>query len=308
MCVTASRSTIAGRPSLPGTAEDPPEPERDRLPMFTRLLVGLDGSPGADAALETAIGLARRFKSTIVLGVVTDIRLLEAPLYETTGPLWTDGVPAAPVAVELRQALDERATMVLQTAAAHAGEAGLRAEQVRAVGLADEELIRLTEQAEAIVVGRRGEVHEAPGAIGSVTARVIKRSPKPVLVAGEATSPCERPVVAFDGGGTSCHALELAARYAEALAIPLAVVHVSDDPDAGELLLAKAAAFLSQHGVSFQTHRLPGDVARSVTGFLAQHGADLLIAGAHGGRRRWAVGSHVEKLLKSVTIPVMIHR
>ncbi len=277
--------------------------------MFTRLLVGLDGSPGADAALDTAIGLARRFKATIVLAAITDIRLLEAPLYEAAGPLWTEGIPAAPVAVDLRQALEERAVQVLAGAAARVAAAGLRAEQLRAVGLADEELIRLTEQAEAVVIGRRGESHGERGALGAVTGRLVKRSPKPVLVAGEAPSACERPVVAFDGHETSSHALELAARYAEALGISLAVVHVSDDAEAGDELLARAAAFLSGRGVAFQTHRLPGDVTRSITGFLVQHGADLLVAGAHGGRRRpWAVGSHAEKLVKAVTIPVMIHR
>ncbi len=49
--------------------------------MFSRLLVGLDGSPGAEAALTAAIELARRFKSTIVLAAITDVRLLEAPRF-----------------------------------------------------------------------------------------------------------------------------------------------------------------------------------------------------------------------------------
>jgi nucleotide-binding universal stress UspA family protein len=277
--------------------------------MFTRLLVGLDGSPGADAALEAALGLGRRFKTTIVLAAITDIRLLEAPLFETTGPLWTEGLPAAPIAVELREALEERAARILETATARVAQAGLKSEPVRAVGLADEELIRLADQAEAIVVGRRGELHGEPGTLGAVTVRIIKRSPKPVLVAGETPSSCERPVVALDGGETSNHALELAARYAEALGIPLTLVHVTDDAAAGDELLAKAAAFLSEHGVSPQTQRLSGDVTRSISGFLAEHGADLLIAGAHGGRRHlWAFGSHAEKLLRAATVPVIIHR
>ena len=277
--------------------------------MFTRLLVGLDGSPGADAALEAALGLARRFKTTIVLAAITDIRLLEAPLFETTGPLWTEGLPAAPIAAELRQALEDRAARILETATARVAQAGLPCEPVRAVGLADEELIRLADRAEALVVGRRGELHGEPGTLGSVTIRIIKRCPKPVLVAGEKPSACERPVVALDGGETSLHALELAARYAETLRIPLTVVHVSDDPEAGDALLAKAAAFLSEHGVAHETHRLAGEVTRSLTGFLSQHGADLLIVGAHGGRRHsWAFGSHAEKLLRGAAIPVIVHR
>jgi len=277
--------------------------------MFTRLLVGLDGSAGADAALDAALGLGRRFKTTIVLAAITDIRLLEAPLYETTGPLWTEGLPAAPIAVELREALDERAARILETATARVAEAGLRSESVHAVGLADEELIRLADQAEAVVVGRRGELHGETGALGAITVRIIKHCPKPVLVAGEKPSPCERPLVALDGGETSDHALVLAARYAEALGIALTVVHVSDDAPPGDELLARAAAFLSEKGVAVRTRRLTGDVTKSVIRFLAEEGADLLIAGAHGGRRhRLAFGSHAEKLLRAASVPVIIHR
>ena len=277
--------------------------------MFTRLLVGLDGSAGADAALEAALSLGRRFKTTIVLAAITDIRLLEAPLYETTGPLWTESLPAAPIAADLREALDERAARIVEQASARVAEAGLASEPVRAVGIADQELIRLADRAEAIVLGRRGELHGERGSLGSVTVRIIKHSPKPVLIAGETPSPCERPVVALDGGETSSHALALAARYAEALGIPLILVHVSDDAAAGDELLAKAAAFLSGQGVAARTHRLTGDVTRSVISFLSQEGADLLIAGAHGGRRHaWGFGSHAEKLLRAATVPVIIHR
>ena len=61
--------------------------------------------------------------------------------------------------------------------------------------------------------------------------------------------------------------------------------------------------------MAFETHRLTGDVARAVTAFLAPYCADLLVAGAHGGRRRsWAIGSHAEKLLRATSIPVIIHR
>lgn len=277
--------------------------------MFTRLLVGLDGSAGADAALEAAIGLARRFKSTIVLAAITDVRLLEAPLYESAGPLWTEGVPVAPVAADLREALEERATQLLETAAAKARAEGAAVETLRAVGLVDEELIRFGEQVEGIVVGRRGELHGEPGTLGAVTAHVIKRATKPVFVAGDRPSLCERPVVAYDGGETSTNALALAARYADALGIPLDVVHVSGDREAGEALLARAGAFLSGQRALFHTHLLPGDVVPAVAGFIEGAGSDLLIVGAHGGRRRsWAIGSHAEKLLKATAIPVIIHR
>ena len=277
--------------------------------MFARLLVGLDGSAGSDAALDAALGLARRFKTTIVLAAITDIRLLEAPLFETAGSVWAEGMPAGPAAAELREALEERAARILEVAVANVQRAGLPVETARATGLVEEELVRLAADAEAIAVGRRGELHENPGTLGRVTCHLIKRSPKPVLVAGDRPSTCQRPVVAYDGGETSRHALELAARYAEALALPLAVVHVADSAAAGDALLAQAAASLSDRGVAFETRRLPGDVVRAVTEFVSSYGADLLVAGAHGGRgRHWTIGSHAERLLRATTIPVLIQR
>jgi len=277
--------------------------------MFDRLLVGLDGSPGSDGALDAAILLGRRFKATILLAVVTDIRLLERPLFETVGPLGTEGLLAAPATAELREALDKRSVLILDAASAKVAEAGLASEAVRATGLVEDELQRLADRAEAIVVGRRGELHAGSGSLGAVTSHIIRRSARPVFVAGERPSPCERPVVAYDGGETSSHALELAGRYAEAVAVPLAVAHVATDVAAGDALLAQAAAFLSARPVAFETHRLTGEIVHAVMDFLSRYRADLLFAGAHGGRQHsWAIGSHAEKLLKASAVPVIIQR
>jgi len=249
--------------------------------MFTRLLVGLDGSTGADAALTAAIDLGRRFRSTILLAAITE-----------------------PGSTDL-----DRAARLTDAAATRAVDAGLGVEILHASGPVDEELLRLAEQAEAIVIGRRGEAHAAPGSLGVVTARIVKKSPRPVVVAGEAPSRFQRPAIAYDGGTTSTSALELAARYAEAANVPLDVVHVSDDADGSELL-AKAGAWLSSTHAAFTTHLLHGRLAQALPAHLASTGIDLLVVGAHGGRRRrsWSVGSHAEQLMRATTIPVIVIR
>jgi nucleotide-binding universal stress UspA family protein len=277
--------------------------------MFTRLLVGLDGSAGAESALTAALDLARRFHSTIVLAAIVDVRVLEAPLYESTAPLWTEGLPLAPVSEDLGRLLNERAEKLLVTGAARVRAAGLAVETAQAVGTVDEELLLLADRAEAIVVGRRGELHGEPGTLGQVTSHIIRKSPKPVLVAGEQPSPCEHPLVAYDGRGHSTQSLALAARYGSAAGVRIDVVTVAEDAATGDALLAKAAAFLSSQGVGYETHRLTGDVAAAVAGFIEGSGADLLVAGAHESRRRsWGIGSTAEKLLKATTIPVIVNR
>jgi nucleotide-binding universal stress UspA family protein len=248
--------------------------------MFARLLVGLDGSAGAAAALAAAVELGRRFHSTVLLAAVAH-----------------------------ESAAAARAQALLDAAARDVRSHGLEAETVVLWGEPEDELLRLLGRAEALVVGRRGVEHGDSSALGDTTVRLVRRAPKPVLVAGEAASSCLKPVVAYDGGDTSGNALVLAARYAEAVDVGLDVVYASDDAAEASELLARAGAFLSRQPVAFATHHLKGEPAPAIAAHVAATGADLLVAGAHGGRRRsWPMGSTAEALLRATGVPVIIHR
>jgi nucleotide-binding universal stress UspA family protein len=84
---------------------------------------------------------------------------------------------------------------------------------------------------------------------------------------------------------------------------------VADRTEPGDAVLARATAYLSGRGVHVEAQSLTGDVAPAVTSFVSTYAGDLLIAGAHGGRHRpWHIGSHAEQLLKTTSIPVIIHR
>jgi len=276
--------------------------------MFPRILVGLDGSPGADSALTTALGLAERFHSTLVLAAITDLRVLEAPLYGT-GSTWAEGMPVSPALAELEGVLGERAARLLADGATKCSDAGVPHETEQAAGIVDEELLRLAARADAMVVGRRGELHEAPGTVGAVTVHVIRRCDKPVIVAGDGPSACLRPVVAFDGGPTSTDALALAAGYAAETGVNLDVVHVSDDAANAAALLERASHYLGTRQVRCSTHHLGGEVARAVADHVAATRADVLLVGAHGRpRRRLLLGSQVERLLKATSVPTIVVR
>src|SRR5207244_4050287 len=93
---------------------------------FTPLLVGLDGSPRADAAFEQAVLLGERFRSTLIAAYVRE------------GRHGADGAAM----------LDRARERVLA--------AGLKVETTAVAGDADVELATLAKTADAVLVGRRG--------------------------------------------------------------------------------------------------------------------------------------------------------
>jgi nucleotide-binding universal stress UspA family protein len=160
-----------------------------------------------------------------------------------------------------------------------------------------------------VVIGRRGELHTHSGKLGVVTTHIIKRALRPVLVAGDRPSAFERPVVAFDGGETSSHALEVAARFAAERHLPLDVVHVSDDSRDAAALLAAASSIATARGVVPRTFALTGDIVAAIADWVSRNGGDFLIVGVHGGRGTpWPLGSHAEKLIRATAVPVLVHR
>ena len=279
--------------------------------MFASLLVGVDGSKGASHALDTAIALGRHFKSTIVVAAVIDVRVLEAPLIESAGSGWPPAIVGSPTAShDLGDVMSARADKLLAEGAARVRAEGLTVVTSRAVGMVDEELVAMSDAAEALVVGRRGEMQPGPG-LGATTVRLVRRAPRPVVVAGEHDSAFEHPVVAYDGSDTAGAALSLAARYAEAARVPLDVVHVAEGN--GRELLAKAEAFMSQHtDVRFTTHELSGDAVDAIAEYVARSGSDMLVCGAHrsapGRRRSWGIGSTAEALLTATAVPTIVVR
>ncbi len=122
--------------------------------MFTRLLIGLDGSPSADAALEQAIVLGQRFKATLVLGHVAE-RAREA----------------------------EAGAAMLQRGAEHVRTAGLQADVVLRQGDPDTELATLAKETDGVLVGRRG-IHTLGAELGPTAASLIKIAERCVIVCG----------------------------------------------------------------------------------------------------------------------------
>ena len=193
--------------------------------MFTRLLIGLDGSPNADEALEQAVVLARRFKA----------RLVVAHVKETYGAG--------------RRASDSG--VLLQRAHERVKGAGLAVETVLLEGSAYSELAILARDVDIVLVGRRGRSSSGAGVVvGKTVASLIRVAERTVIVCASKPSPMERCAMAYDGRETAQRALALVARFASVTNSTVHVIHATIDRAIGTMVVGEAEAILSLQGVA----------------------------------------------------------
>lgn len=153
--------------------------------MFQKILVPLDGSEHSRRALETAVKLAKSFRSKITLLHVYSVTVTPVVIPEPT-TLNPTGVPIA-TSAEVSRMVD---------AARDAGKRFLVEEEQRVIaeglevdtalkeGNSVQEILKTAREGhyDLIVIGARGISRIRELLMGSVTEGVIKNAPCPVLV------------------------------------------------------------------------------------------------------------------------------
>lgn len=187
-----------------------------------RIVVGVDGSPSADRALDWAIGEAKR--RGIEVHVVTAWR----PPLAVAGPSSIIAVPQL-IRLASHQA-DDIATVALKRVVG----AGVTGSSEVVEGHPATALLDAAAGADQLVVGDRGVSAVKRFVLGSVSSAVVHHAQLPVtVVRGEPGDGRRRVVVGVDGSEGSRRAVARAAVEAGALDAELCVVaawHVTD-PD-----------------------------------------------------------------------------
>lgn len=277
-----------------------------------RLVVGVDGSPDADRALEWALTQAR------CLGCVVHV------LHGTPAALAVD------VAADVRADLAEASRVVLDRArqlAATARDVDVVTSEVATEGAAA--LVGASEGAWAVVVGARGHGRLAGALLGSVSQHVARHAASPVVVVREPADRSSRTVVVgVDAHGTSTHAVAFSLEVAESRSAPLLAVRAWQEPThrvapgpvppgltaerraaERDLLAHELAPSRSDHaGVVVSVDVVPGHPQRVLTD-ASQH-AGLVVVGSRGrgGFAGLLLGSVSQSLLQHAVCPVAVVR
>lgn len=277
--------------------------------MYKKILVAIDGSDSGMHALRESFKIASRI--TVV-----------AVLPEYSGDL--DMVGVGNLMASMKKPFEQ--TLSQAKAMARAEGAMLRA--VLEEGDPYEKIVDIAEaeNADLIVMGRRGLHTVERALLGSVTARVIGYSQRDVLVVPEhASVGWQKILLATDGSKYSRMASEKAIDIAKAFGGELKAVSVVDvpsdlygvSPDTVEKMVQESKGYVEEirqkadaAGVKTETFVKEREAYLAITDLAKEESADMIIMGSHGrtGLRRLLMGSVVEKVIGYASCPVLVVR
>lgn len=139
--------------------------------MYQTILVPIDGSDGAERAIEHALALGRQNDATL-----HGIFVVDTSRY---------GEPALSSAEIVVDDIEDRGQGLLDSFAARVEESGLDATTRCCHGRPDEEIRAYADEIDAdlIVMGFQGQSQRREAQIGSVAERVVRSASRPVLTA-----------------------------------------------------------------------------------------------------------------------------
>jgi nucleotide-binding universal stress UspA family protein len=280
--------------------------------MYDRILLPTDGSDAADRALDLAVSVADAHDAELHSLYVADTN--QPSLSRIQGQV-VDALEG-----EGQQIVDEAENRVrgsgvdVTTDVIQGGPSRTILEYVDDRGV------------DLVVMGTRGERDVERLLLGSVTERIVRSAPIPVLAVppnSDRTYPPESVLVGTDGSEGSDAALAEGIDLASIAGATLHVLSVLEDSLLGidvrsaaaaeererrdENLLEAARDRAEQAGVTVETAIEEGGVVETFNEYAAEHGVDLVLVGTHGrtGFDRRILGSVTEDLLRTADVPVL---
>lgn len=252
--------------------------------MFTDILVPVSGEEGGWPAVTQAVEIASR-ESAHLLG-----------LHVVATATDKEGEKVQAVRAEFAH----RCEML-----------GARGKLAIEVGQVSQKICERSRWADLVVFGlAHPPARPRLARLSSGVRTLIRRCSTPLLAVPGASSPLDRPLLAYDGSAKAKEALYVATYLAAREQIPLVVVTVVEGgrviPDA----LDEAGEYLAAYGVEATLLREHGSVAEVILRAATTYGSDLILVGGYGHNPVMEVvlGSAVDEVLRVSQQPVLICR
>ena len=286
-----------------------------RLPY---ILVAHDHSLESRAAVDAAFQIARNQHLTVdALYVLEEGLALDTYAnYHAELPVRSngsnDGGREPTSRAELVRWFENQGRLALNWLETAGTEAGVPVTTRLLAGGVSEMVLRKASQARLLAIGRRGNGHKNDSeSLGHNFLKIAHHAHLPMLVGGKKKPSLHRLLLAYHGQAHADEALAWTARLQRDLSAEVIVLNVRDENESSQngVSLEEIKDRLAHSDVA--AHRFltgHGQPAAEIAAIAVANEVDLIILGhyRHSALVEWLVGSTVDRLLRSTSLPVFI--
>jgi nucleotide-binding universal stress UspA family protein len=243
-----------------------------------RILVALDTSASARAALQAAVSLAAQLRAELLGLFVEDANLLR--LASLPFAREAHAGPTAERALDepaMARGLRAEAEQLRRSLASEAERLRLRWSFQVARGSVSRELLSAAEQVDLIVMGTRGRSPRTGPELGSTARAAVRAAPRSVALLQQGERVGRPVVVVYDGSATADRALELGVALARTDDQQLEVLVQEPDARAAEARRQALEARLLQRGLAAHARTLVTAGSEGLTRAARAAGGRILV-------------------------------
>lgn len=273
---------------------------------FSKILLGLDGSPYAQAAIEYACQLALAHNTSI-----TGVAIIDLPgIKSSSGPVPIGGAHYD-VQLEDQQLkeTEEKAKAILDDFARICEDRQIKAVLHADTGRPFSEIVEESKFHDFIVIGKRTFFEYTANETYGTLEQVLKNGLAPVLAVPDSVRQIEKVLVAYDNSAPASKAVHMFLLLGIWNACDITLLTVNSDAEAGQTLLGNLAEFFESYGIKPNLVTQDGHPDDVVKSYIAENDIDMLVMGAYGRKsvREFFVGSVTQHLIQETTIPLFLY-
>ena len=273
---------------------------------FSKILLGLDGSPYAHAAIEYACQLALNHNASI-----TGVAIINRPgIQSSSGPIPIGGAHYEVQREEqLLEATEQKAKAILNDFARICDDRKINAVLHADTGSPFSEIIEESKFHDFIVIGKRTFFEYDANETYGTLERILKNGLIPVLAVPDSVREIKKVLVAYDNSIPASKVVHMFLLLGIWNACDITLLTVNDSAQAAQELLGNLGGFFESYGIkpSLATRSGPPDTA--VKSYIAENDIDMLAMGAYGRKsvRKFFVGSVTQHLIQETDIPLFLY-
>lgn len=273
---------------------------------FSKILLGLDGSAHAQAAIEYACQLAGSYNASI-----TGVAIIDQPgIQSASGPVPIGGAHYdIQTEDKMLEDTEKKAGAILDDFSRICDNRKINAILHADTGSPVSELIEESKFHDFIVLGKQTAFEYNANETYGTLQRVLRNGLIPVLAVPDSVRDINKVLVAYDNSIPAAKVVHMFLLLGIWNTCDITLLTVNDNAEAAQATLDNLGEFFESYGIKPNLATRSGHPNAAVQSYIAENDIDMLVMGAYGRKRirEFFVGSLTQHLIQETTIPLFLY-